>query len=113
MTAKTISIVTSCGGSLGYGHLQRMMSLAWFLRKKKSVDAYIVINGERPSIPGEIKSFVIPDIHPLSSLIIRDMRDSGQDEIERLMGKWKTIVIDDMGPGRNSADFSINLLPAP
>ena len=111
MTYKTITIVTDCGRDLGSGHLQRMLSLLWHLNSKKNIKAFITGKNIRVYIPDELKSFVTQAINPLSDLIIRDMRDSSQEEILKLKSIAPVMVIDDLGEGRNTADHRINLLP--
>lgn len=111
MAHKIISIVTGCGRDLGSGHLQRMLSLLWHLNGKKNMSAFITGKNIRDYVPDELKSFIKREIDPLSDLIIRDMRDSSQDEILKLKSISRVMVIDDLGEGRISADHRINLLP--
>ena len=111
MRHSTVSIMTGWGGHLGTGHIQRMASLAEFLNRKKSRRAFI-INGEKPEfLPPSIHGWINPEITPDSACVIRDMRDSAVDEMRELKKNHRVIAVDDCGPGRNTADCAVDLLP--
>jgi len=110
---KIISIITDWDSALGSGHIQRMSGLLAFLNHQEGVRAYIV-NSRKPAFLSDEESvFFIDSIYPGTDLIIRDMRNSSQEEIKILQAQSRVIVIDDNGAGRDSADFRLDLLPNP
>ncbi len=111
MANKTITIVTGLSPNLGAGHFQRMLNFLWYLKENSNIHAFLKLMGDTEYIPEELRRFSIPEIHPDSDLIIRDMRDSEQDEIDKLKRTGKVLVIDDLGEGRYRADYTIDLLP--
>jgi len=112
MTKKKVSIITGWGEGLGNGHLQRMANLASYLISR-GLQASI-ISGNRPEpFPGDASQLFSGKILPGTDLIIRDMRDSETGEIEALKKYAPVLAVDDSGPGRQSADFNLTLLPNP
>ena len=112
-TTKTVAIVTGHGGHLGTGHIQRAVSLAWYFSSIPGVESVI-----RASEPSGVFN---DEIHQLFSLtepvspdiIIRDMRDSTVEEMQELRCVAKVLAVDDIGEGRDAADWCIDLLPNP
>ena len=113
MNEKSIVIITGTDGHLGTGHFQRMCTLAYHLNLTSSYNAKIVIKSGNPAIPPQVENFISPDIPSTASLVIRDMRDSTEEDIRLLKKTAPVLVIDDTGPGRGAADFIIALLPSP
>ncbi|MFH0977100.1 MAG: hypothetical protein V1874_15065 [Spirochaetota bacterium] len=109
----SIAIKTSCGKSLGMGHIQRMSSLLWFLNEQKKIKTALIADSIPEHFPAELKRYIKPDFDFIPELIIRDMRDSYAEEITRLKKISKVLVIDDNGPGRKNADIAIDILPNP
>jgi len=134
---KKITIVTGTGSSLGTGHFQRMANLAISINRTKNMSASIFLPYNLPykehSLIEKFKDILIEDIPldygrmqcvhtfkdilveniPLDTdLIIRDMRDSSVDEIKSLKAIAPVLTIDDIGEGRNIADYKLYLLPA-
>lgn len=93
------------------GHLQRMQSLLWHLNNFDIINAYILLDNVPDGFPAELLQFVKHKIDFKPDLIIRDMRDSSEDEINELKNYSSVLTIDDNGKGDNLADFSISLLP--
>ena len=110
MKKTIISIISEWGKTYGHGHLQRMAGLVNFLNSKQSIDSFII---SKNNPPDPFQDFIIPEIKDETSLIIRDMRDSSEEEIEALKKHAKVLVIDDNGKGKKNADFAIDLLPVP
>lgn len=110
MKKTEITIVTSYSSALGSGHIQRMLSLAEYLEEHKKFSIKIVSPFPHFFSGSGLDRFFSDEING-SSLIIRDMRDSTIDEIGRLKSKGKTVVVDDLGKGRDFADSRIDLLP--
>lgn len=90
-----------------------MSSFLWFLNLKAGVRAFLLSRTIPDCIPTGLSGFIIPDIHIKPDLIIRDMRDSTEEEIRQLQKAGRVLVIDDNGEGRNKADFIVDLLPNP
>jgi len=111
MRLGTVSIISGWGEHLGTGHIQRMASLAEFLSRKKSIRTFIISREIPEFLPSTIGRYIIPEINPETTCIIRDMRDSTIDDMRELKKNHRVIAIDDCGPGRNSADCAIDLLP--
>jgi hypothetical protein len=111
MSDRTVSICAGWGGPFGAGHVQRMACLADYLRTKRGISA-AVTGGPTPEfLPATVSDLFAPGILPGSSCIIRDCRDSSADDMLRLKAIAPVIAIDDCGPGRDSADAAIDLLP--
>jgi hypothetical protein len=108
-----IAIKTSAGEFLGTGHLQRMCSLLWYLNEYKNIRAFLVSDIIYNSIPDALKKYYKTDIDFSPDIIIRDMRDSSEDEIVFLKRTAPVLAIDDNGPGRKAADNAIDILPNP
>jgi spore coat polysaccharide biosynthesis predicted glycosyltransferase SpsG len=108
-----IAIKTSAGDSLGTGHIQRMCSLLWYLNERKNIKAFLISDYTGDSFPSVLKKYSKTNFDFLPDIIIRDMRDSSEDEIERLKKTSPVIVIDDNGQGRKAADHAIDILPNP
>ena len=106
---KAITIITSWGPDLGSGHVQRMAALASFM--SDASDVHIV-----SPVPGdlhELHHLFTDSIPAETDLLLRDMRDSGQDEIIALKKIAPVCVLDDLGPGADIADMRLYLLPHP
>jgi hypothetical protein len=94
-----------------------MLSLLWFLNSRKKINAFL-ISDKNNSLPQEFQKYIKSDIDQSlkkyqPDFIIRDMRDSSEEEITHLKKYGKVIVIDDLGNGRRIADKAIDLLPNP
>jgi hypothetical protein len=111
--SKIISIVSDWSASLGSGHIQRMMNLARLINSRKDFKAYIINQKKFIHSNTEFDDIMLNEIHPETSLIIRDMRDSLKVQIEKLKKISPVLVIDDLGQGADYADFKINILPDP
>ena len=108
-----VILITAMGSSIGGGHFQRMASLLWRLRNGYGLDAVMLLDCRGGSVPSEIGEHLINSIECSPRLIIRDMRDSDEEEIALLRKHAPVCVIDDLGRGRNTADFRIDILPVP
>ena len=104
--SKVYYIDTFWGDTIGYGHVQRMMTLLWYLNQK-DCKAFFVSETIPPFFPAHMKSYVKTDIDIQPDIIIRDKRDSSVEELKVLQKKGRVLVIDDNGKGRESADFVI------
>ncbi|HQO38873.1 MAG TPA: hypothetical protein PK986_00235 [Spirochaetota bacterium] len=113
MYRKNITIITGTGGALGTGHFQRMCYLADSLNSTGNFSVSLCITEGSPDVPESLKEIMADTIPPGTELIIRDMRDSSEEDINFLRKKAAVLVIDDTGPGRNVADHIIDLLPNP
>ncbi len=113
MDKKKITIITGTGGALGTGHFQRMCYLADSLNCDKRYSARLFIAEGKPEIPGPLKDIVAVSLAEKTDLIIRDMRNSSEEDINILKKKAPVLVIDDTGQGRSIADYVIDLLPNP
>ncbi len=111
--SKVISIITDWSASIGSGHIQRMMSLARLINSKKDFKAYIINQKKFIEDYRKFDDIILNDIHPDTFFIIRDMRDSVQDQIEKLKKFAPVLAIDDLGKGSDHADFKISILPDP
>ncbi|HPQ53685.1 MAG TPA: hypothetical protein PK253_10585 [Spirochaetota bacterium] len=110
---KTVAIVTGHGGHLGTGHIQRAVSIAWYLNSMPGVKSFILAPEPSGLFNEEIlQLFVSPEIFS-PDIIIRDMRDSTVEEIHDLQRISKVLALDDIGEGRNVADWCVDLLPNP
>ena len=94
------------------GHLQRMLTLAAVIIDRDDFDLSFFLN-DRDALPPEFKDRAIESLPDKCDLIIRDMRDSSAEEIEKLKIIAPTLVIDDTGEGRALSDYVIDLLPNP
>ena len=112
MAEKSITLVTGNGGSLGTGHLQRMLNLAEYLTLNSKIRVYMVDGTPGSNTSGIPARYFSNKIPGKTSLIIRDLRDSAVAEIQKMKKTAPVMVIDDAGPGRHQADFSLDLLPA-
>jgi spore coat polysaccharide biosynthesis predicted glycosyltransferase SpsG len=112
-TNNPVAIITSFGKELGNGHIQRMLSLLWFLNLRKNINAFLLSEKIPDFIPAHLQKYIKKNIDFTPGLIIRDMRDSSEDEIMKLKKTAKVIVIDDLGPGKRLADIAIDILPNP
>lgn len=106
-----IGLKTSYSGSLGMGHIHRMCSLAWYLNGKKQIKTFIVSDAVPDSFPDELIPFLKDNFDFSPDIVIRDMRDSEEDEIILLKKAGKVITIDDNGSGTKHADHIIDILP--
>ena len=113
MQHRIVSIVTGWGSGLGTGHVQRMASLASFLNRSKGISAFLVAGRKPDFLPFELHDCFLPSIKPGTGCIIRDMRDSSEEEMRELKKIGSVVTIDDCGPGRRMADAAIDLLPNP
>ena len=93
--------------------MQRMCALLDYLNCTGNFEAFLVTWSEPPLKNQELEKFLMKDLPSEAGLIIRDMRDSGTEEIDRLKKIAPVVVIDDRGPGRERADIAIDLLPHP
>ena len=109
MNRKNLIIVTGTGSHLGTGHVQRMLTLVSYIQIKNEFNPLILTNHPE-DLPDEFQHLAISSI-PNCSLIIRDKRDSSEDEIMDLKKYAPLIAVDDTGKGRSSADYVIDLLP--
>lgn len=108
---KDFCIVTGCASGFGNGHISRMISLLSLL----DAGGYSVVFCSKnlpPFFPRSFLKFCAPE--PVrSKCIIRDLRDSSEEEIRYLRSLSETIiVIDDEGAGRSLAQ-PIDILPRP
>jgi len=94
------------------GHLQRMLTLAAVILDRDDYNLSILLNS-RESLPSEFGHTFIESLPEKCDLIIRDMRDSSAEEIEKLKKIAQTLVIDDTGEGRDLSNYAIDLLPNP
>lgn len=107
---KRIALLSRWGEGYGMGHIQRICSLYSFLELKGCEPVIISCD----AFPADLDAgnFRISEIiNDSFDLVIRDMRDSTEQEISALKKKTRVIVIDDIGEGRNKADCAIDLLP--
>ncbi|MCL1864807.1 MAG: hypothetical protein FWF73_03245 [Spirochaetes bacterium] len=115
MNKKKIIIVTGTGGILGTGHFQRMTNLAVSINKKKNLSASIFLpynnSYNKHTVTEKFKDILTDNIPKDTDLIIRDMRDSSVAEIENLKTTATVLAIDDIGEGKDSADYKLYLLP--
>lgn len=101
-----ILILTASGSNYGSGHLHRMKALHSFLTSKNiSTDILDIIQDNISSINNNTLLKAQPD------LIIRDMRDSTEEEILNLKKYCPIITLDDVGPGNKISNENIYLLP--
>jgi len=109
---KKIIIVTGTGGHLGTGHFQRMVNLAMNINREQnlSVSIFLPQNNEL-SLTEKFKDILIENIPHDTDLIIRDMRDSSIEEMKNLKAIAPVLTIDDIGEGRNLANYTLYLLP--
>ena len=110
---RVISIITDWGGFYGSGHVQRMALLCRALDEAPGVSA-VLVNEKSPDFLAGAAAFTVSSgPGARSDLIIRDMRDSSSEQVASLRKIAPVLVIDDIGPGRNTADFVLDLLPNP
>jgi len=107
---KRIAIITGAGPTLGTGHLQRMALLAHYLQADGNYEVNLVTEA---LLPDELEDLRHSEVSQTTSLIIRDMRDSDKDEMDRLQKIAPVLALDDAGPGGSLADHRLNLLPSP
>jgi len=107
-----VVILTGISPGLGQGHIQRMSSLLWGLRENRGIDAKMKVDPRDGGIPTEMAPHLTDDIGS-PKLIIRDMRDSGHDEIAGLGRIAPVCVIDDRGAGRKTAAYAVDIMPHP
>ncbi|MDY6933538.1 MAG: hypothetical protein SVZ03_04855 [Spirochaetota bacterium] len=108
---RIIYILSDWGDSLGSGHIQRMSTLLWHLNQREGIRAFLVSNSIPHFLSSEIFKYTKKQIDTKPDIIIRDMRNSSTEEIEKLKSLSRVMVIDDAGDGRDVADFTIDLLP--
>lgn len=108
---KKVAVKTDIGNGCGSGHAQRALTLVRELNDSGNYDAGLVMPVYPASFPETLKELCTEKIPSDTGLIIRDMRDSSADEINQLKKTAPVAVIDDIGEGRDSADFVIDLLP--
>ena len=113
MDKKNITIITGTGGALGTGHFQRMCYLADSLSHTGRFRVKLFIIQGNPDIPELLKEVVTDSFPVETDLVIRDMRDSSEEDIKFFKKTAPVLVIDDTGPGRLFADHVIDLLPNP
>jgi spore coat polysaccharide biosynthesis predicted glycosyltransferase SpsG len=110
---KIVAIVTGYGGHLGTGHIQRAVSIAWYLNTFRKVKCVIWARKPEALFPDEVLQYFAEPGSENPDLIIRDMRDSTVEEIKVLQRSASVLALDDIGEGRNAADWHIDLLPNP
>ena len=88
-----IAIITTWSKSLGMGHIQRMSSLAWFLNESKNIKTYLILERLPESFPLELKKYVKTGIDFSPDIIIRDMRNSSEEEIKGLKKISKVFLL--------------------
>jgi len=110
---KHIAIITDFNDKLGSGHIQRMSSLLSYINNNTDYDITMICKNKPHFLDDELLTKITDDIPENPSLIIRDMRDSSIEEITLLQKHGPVLVIDDMGPGRNIADYAWDILPNP
>jgi hypothetical protein len=110
MANKRITILTAWGNGLGCGHLQRMTTLLWQLRSN-GYPVSITLERIPESFPFDLREYITGTIPCDTNLIIRDMRDSTEEQILRCKNISPVLVLDDRGPGREMAEFALDLLP--
>jgi hypothetical protein len=109
----TIAIISAWGRGYGTGHIQRMASLLWHLNANTDIRAMLLAE-ETPWFFGrDLAGRVMKKPDGRIDLIIRDMRDSTEEEIEALQRIAPVLSIDDQGSGRQRADFIMDMLPDP
>jgi spore coat polysaccharide biosynthesis predicted glycosyltransferase SpsG len=112
-TSKHITIVTDFNDNLGSGHIQRMSSLMSYIHYNTDYKISMVCKDTPSFLAAELQKNITNNIQGNTSLIIRDMRDSRDEDISKLQNHGPVLVIDDMGPGREIADFAWDILPNP
>lgn len=110
---KTVAIMTGYGGPLGTGHIQRAVSIAWYLNSLPDVQSFIWAMRPPGLFHDEIDHLFIQPGSGNPDIIVRDMRDSTVEEIRGLQHVAKVLALDDIGEGRNAADWCVDLLPNP
>ena len=106
-----ICIVTGCASGFGYGHVSRMISLLSLLDAGGYRVAFFS-KEHPPFFPKTLRKYCVAEPCPCA-LLIRDLRDSTEEEILSLKKLCKDVlVIDDDGPGRALAR-GFDLLPRP
>ncbi|MCU0845350.1 MAG: hypothetical protein MUC76_10535 [Spirochaetes bacterium] len=113
MPEPLIAILTGWDGSLGRGHIQRMASLLNHLVTGTGMRAMLVADACPDFLPEQLRRHVRPEPDGRVSLFVRDRRDSSVEEISRLQKSAPVLCVDDLGPGRETADYAIDLLPNP
>ncbi|MBP7582450.1 MAG: hypothetical protein KBA61_00350 [Spirochaetes bacterium] len=107
-----VTIVTGMGPGLGQGHVQRMASLLSRLRDAHGLDVMMVIHPRVGEVPSEAHRHERREVGE-TRLILRDMRDSTEEQVSVLRSIAPVCVIDDRGPGRELADHVLDILPHP
>ena len=108
---KKVAVKTEIGKGYGSGHAQRALTLVRALNDTGDYDARLVMPVYPASFPAPLKELCTEKVPLDAGLIIRDMRDSSAEEIIQLKKTAPVAVIDDIGEGRDSADFVVDLLP--
>lgn len=109
----TIAIISAWGHGYGTGHIQRMATLLWHLNTNTDIRS-ILLSDEIPGFFGQdLTSRVKVKPDESIDLIIRDMRDSSEEEIDELRKIAPVLSLDDQGGGRDRADFTLDMLPDP
>jgi hypothetical protein len=93
--------------------LQRTCALLDFLNNSEDFTACLVTGSEPPLKTHALREYIRKDMPGEADLILRDMRDSTAEEINRLRETAPVAVLDDRGPGREKADLVIDILPHP
>jgi hypothetical protein len=114
MPDRLIAILTEWGHGYGHGHIQRMALLLRHLNRAADKAAYLCHDRVPPFFPADMQQQVQQDLDRRNTrLIIRDMRDSTEEDIKTLQKASPVLVLDDLGEGGGRADFCLNLLPNP
>lgn len=90
--------------------MHRMTSLLWILRSH-AYPASIYLLKIPDNFPDNLREFITDTVPADTGLIIRDMRNSTEADIRWCRRFSPVLVVDDRGPGRICADFSLDLLP--
>ncbi|HSV96691.1 MAG TPA: hypothetical protein VLM75_07135 [Spirochaetota bacterium] len=113
MPEPLIAILTGWDGALGRGHVQRMASLLSHLNVDTGMRATLLADTCPDFFPDELRRHVRTGPDGRVSLFVRDRRDSTIEEIRRLQKSAPVLCVDDLGPGREAADYAVDLLPNP
>jgi hypothetical protein len=111
MSEKRIAVLSAWGDGFGYGHLQRMANLLWRITATPGLRGVLFGPSTPDLIPVALRTIHTGDCAIARDLLVRDMRDPGEEEIRALKTLSPVMVIDDLGAGRNCADHVVDCLP--
>ncbi len=109
--ARKICIVTGWGKGLGMGHIQRMASLVKHLNGSGWAEATLCAYPLPFFFPDDVLQHAVSSVPDGTDLIVRDMRDSTAEDMEKLRQKAPVLAVDDLGEGRMCAAHAVDLLP--